>query len=272
MEKVGKLPEFTTDEGAKVSAESAQELEETSTGEETPSEATTENEPSSETKEPEKATDDADTQLGELEQKKASLLGEIEGLERARQSVLSDLKDSRGERRESKQRELDRVEQRIEQKTDDLKDLHPDDVTLIERVAGAKGYVSESKINEIIFKARKEDVLSKFLREFPEYKLDNDPDEKKWSLLKQEVSLYRPPETVEQYETLLRRAHRMVSGVSAGGSSVTVKKHQAHVASVGGGQTRKPSSSGRLSQLAETHMQGYTKEELSEIQKNLSNR
>ena len=264
METIGKLPEFTTDEGA-AGAESAPKTVETTAGEETPSEAATENEPSSELKEPEKATDDTSTQTTELQ-------NEIAGLRDARKELIDELKELRGERREWKQRELDRVETKIEKKTDDLKDLHPDDVTLIDRVLRAKGYVSQPEVNQMLFDARKEDVVSKFLREFPEYKPENDPDEKKWSLLKKEVSLYRSPESVEQYEKLLRRAHREVSGTSASGQIVAVKKHQVQIAGAGSGQARRPSSPNKLSRLAETHMQGYSQEEIVEMQKHLANR
>lgn len=270
MTKIGKLPEFTTEEGVTAGAESAPEQIETPAGEETPSEAATENEPSEvvgeETKDsaPEVA-DNTSTQSKELQ-------NEIVGLRDARKELLDEIKELRGERRELKQREIDRVEQKIEQKTDDLKDLHPDDVTLIDRVLRAKGYVSQPEVNKMLFEAKKQDVLNKFLREFPEYKPENDPDNKKWGQVLQEISLYREPTTADQYETLLRRAHRMAGGASAGGQSVAVKKHQVQVASAGSAATRKPSSTNKLSQLAETHMQGYSQEEIAEMQKRLANR
>ena len=254
------MPEF----GGEADVEStSQEQEEVTAGEETPSEAATENEPDGETTENETPADDVGTQTKELQ-------NEIIGLRTAREDLIKELKDLRGERREIKQRELDRVDDKIEQAVDDLKDVHPDDTKLIERVLRAKGYVSQGEVNKMLFNAKKQEVISSFLHEFPEYNPDANPD--KWESLKQEISLYREPATAEQYGVLLRRAHKMVNVASPSGPSVAVKKHQASVASAGSGGARKPSQPHRLSQLAEQHLQGFTQEEIREMQKRLSNR
>lgn len=264
MEKIGSVPEFT-DADTQAGAESAPQVqEEVPAGEETPSEAATENEPNGETTETEKPIDNASAQN--------EIQNELAGLRQAREELIRELKELRGERREYKQREIDRVDAQIQETTDDLEDVNPDDTKLIERVLKARGYVPQSEVNKMFFEAKKQEVVAKFLRDFPEYKPDNDPENKRWESLKKELSLYREPSTAEDYETLLKRAHRMVSAVSTSGQNVAVKKHQAQVASAGSGGTRKPSSQNRLASLAEQHLKGFTQEEIAEMQKRLSNR
>lgn len=261
MEKIGSVPEFT-DADTQATEESSEQEEEVTSGEDTPSEAATEDEPSGEKEE---STDDVGAETKELQK-------EIAGLSQAREELIRDLKELRGERRELKQREIDRVDKQIEEKVDDLVDVHPDDTKLIERVLRAKGYVSQSEVNRILFDHKKQEVISNFLHEFPEYRPENDPDNKKWGTILEEISLYREPASPEQYAVLLRRAHRLASVGSTTGPSVAVKKHQAQIASAGSGGTRKPSSPNRLASLVETHMHGYTQEEIAEMQKRLSNR
>lgn len=264
MGKIGNVPEFTNDEGVSASEESSEQEVETTPGEETPTEAATANEPSEE-EEKELPADDENDEKGKLE-------SELAGLRSERSRLIGDLKNLRGERREIKQREIEAVDDKIEQAADDLKDVHDDDVKLIERVIRAKGYVSQSEIGKMLFKAKKEEVISKFLHDFPEYKPENDPENKKWGTLLQEVSLYREPGDVDQFDALLRRAHRLSSIASSSEPTIAVKKHQAEVAGAGSGGTRRSAPTNRLSGMLEQHMQGYTPEEIAEMQKRLSKR
>jgi len=233
------MPEFTAETpstegfGTEVSVESTERpVEQPATGgeKETPSEPPAEQTPA---ETPEGATGD-DT--GVL---KAELRKEVEGLQRDKERIILELEDLRGQRRTAKQAEL----QKLEEEIDDLKDLHPQDVTIIDRVLRAKGYVSKGQVGKMLYEARKQDEIAKFQSEFPEYSEDNDPDRKRFGPLLQRLSLYKEPEDPLMYGTLLRREHRALAGTrTPSDRGDAVRKRQAELAGVGAGGAQRSSS------------------------------
>ena len=254
---VGKLPEFTSDETQPEEAETGQEevkeagTEEASEEEkETPSELPAEEKPV--------AMSDEDAE---------KLQTQTEALQKERESLLVDIRALRGERRDLKQKQLDKVEEAI----DDLKDTHPDDVKLIERVLQAKGYVRKEDVEKRIYSETQQQQLNSFLDEHPEYKPENDTQDLNWQRLQRELEVYRMPQDPKKVGEVLERAHKSISGFSDGRSFET-KKHLAKTAGVGGGQSS--SSSSRMKSLspeqAEAYRRGgWSEEEIKNIEKKL---
>ncbi|MFZ2151785.1 MAG: hypothetical protein WAV09_01610 [Minisyncoccia bacterium] len=251
MAELNLIPEFTTDEGT--AGDLTPTVEETTTEEkETPTAAATE------PTEPAQTGDDTDDL-------KAQLKDTVEGLKEAKRELIKELGDLRGQKRDLKKQEI----AAIDQKVDDLKDVHPDDVALIERTLRAKGYVSQGEVNKMFYEARKQEEISKFLSEFPEYKPENDADNKKWSAIVSEASLYKEPDTPEGWATILRRAHRATGSQTVSDRTVAVKKHNVQVAGVGSGGGQRSSSYKPFTPDQRWAMEkgGYTSEEISNLEK-----
>jgi hypothetical protein len=162
----------------------------------------------------------------------------LKGLQEERVKLLKEIADLRGQKREIKQDQITRVEQQI----DELKDLNPDDVNLIERVIRSKGYVNKEEANQMFYKAVEQEELGKFLDKYPEYKPENDPSDANWSLLQKELGFYKLPSNPKQITEILERAHRSIIKVPSG-PSLPVQQRRVQTASAGAGGTPRPSSS-----------------------------
>lgn len=259
---MGKIPEFTQDdthiepsekelEGVKKAVTEKVTEEE----KETPSELPAEEKPADEEQKPQSV----DT--GVLE-------GQVQRLQEERVKLLKDIQDLRGQRREIKKDELLKVDSKI----DDLKDLHPDDITLIDRILRAKGYVSGQDVDQKLYNTVKDEMLTKFLEKYPEYKPENDPQDFNWSALQEELGFYRMPDNPRQIVEVLERAHRTITKVSSD-RSISAKKRQLEVASAGAGNTQRSSSkqSSTLSSRYKEELQrgGWSEEDIKEIEKSL---
>lgn len=225
---VGKIPEFTTDEtvASEGPVEEVKETPDEGTETETPAEPPAAEEPARVPSEP---SVDAE-----------SLQRAVQGLQNERVKLLKEISELKGHRREIKQEQLNRVDERI----DELKDLHPDDVAIIDRVLRSKGYVTKDEANGMFYEAVKQEELNKFLEEYPEYKPENDPNNLNWTALEREIGLYRRPSDPHQIREILMRAHRTVAiAKTPSDRSIQAKKRTVELASVGsGGNTARPSS------------------------------
>lgn len=242
---IGKIPDFTDDSSEEVGKVSDKPEKTTETPvveeKETPSEPPTGEQPAtSETEEGEDIETDKEKLKDELRQElKTEVEKEVQGLKEARKELILELGELRGERRKAKEDEISEVQDKI----DDLKDLHPQDVEIVERILQSKGYVSKGTVDKMLYESRKQEEVSKFLNEFREYSDENDPNRKKFEPLLREVSLYKEPEDPKMWGTLLRRAHKaLIETQSINDRTISVKKQQLKVAGVGAGGSQGSSS------------------------------
>ena len=273
--KVGSIPDFTPDEG--VQGEPIEEVKEgvTSDGtpeekEKTPDGVQTPAEPPAESSEEEQKP--APTQVESVDT--GILTKQITGLQEEREKLLTEIQALRGSRRELKQQEVARVDQKIQQATDELKDLNPDDVNLISRIMRAKGYMTKEESSQMFYDAVKNEEINKFLDKFPEYKPENDANDLNWSALERQIKTwYRMPNDPRAVGELLLKAHRDIVKVPSDRGTVEVKKQQMKVASSGssGVQRSSPQKSvnPHLSSLLRTHMHGWSEEEISKLEQKL---
>lgn len=262
--KIGQIPDFTSDEGVQEEPieevkESATEVveEEKVTPAELPAESVkTETKPALE--------ESGDT---------GNLTRQIQGLQVEREKLLREVQELRGSRRELKQQEISKVDVKIQQTTDELKDLNPDDVNLIDRVLRSKGYMTKEESSRMYYDAVKNEEVTKFLDKFPEYKPENDSNDLNWSALQRQIgSWYRMPDDPRAIGELLLKAHRDIAKVPSDRSTVEVKKQQVKVASSGSSGVQRSSPkpvNSRLSDLMRTHMQGWSEEEISKLESKL---
>ena len=226
---VGHIPEFTTDETSGTGKEEVKQApaeevveEEKETPAEPPAEVETEKQPAPLQEE---GSDDTGTAK------------QVSGLREEREKLLQEIKTLRGDRRELKQAEISKVEQKM----DELKDIHPEDAALIDKVLEKRGVMTQQQVNAMFYKAVEDDEVRKFLDKYPEYKPENDKDDLNWSSLQRKFSDYRRPDNPRRIGELLEEAHRLVSRPSSD-RTLEAKKQQVKTASVGGGGTQRSSS------------------------------
>lgn len=269
-EVVGSIPDFTSDSTpvepkepivTEAADSAANPSEDGHTGKETQTEPPADTTPAQGSEVPESV----DTSTIKEEKQR-----EINSLEEAKRELILELDDLRGQKREAKKAEIAEVQQEIQDK---LEDINPDDVSLIDRVLKAKGYVARGDVSKMFYDARKNEVFSKFLKEFPEYSEVNDPDRRKFGPLLRELQLYKEPSDPDVYGDLLRRAHSGLSGSrAASGRSPAVQKRQAEIAGVGSGGAQRSSSVQSFSVEKRMILQqgGWSDEDIANMEKRAS--
>lgn len=162
----------------------------------------------------------------------------------------------------------------------DLSDVHPDDVTRIQKILKAGGYVSRAELDDReqkMFTASydqvKNQVVNDFIAKHPEYHPKNDVGDTRWNTLLGEYNLFNLPKDPRQINDLLERAHRLVSGKTLvpkdAAKILAQSKVNADSKSFGGGSggAAIPSSrkSGGIPKDARNYLKGFSEEELSEM-------
>ena len=261
---IGKIPEFTMDEGTPEVKPDASVFEETTVAPvetETPLAPPTGNEPASEVVEEPKVVPAAPT--GDEVQ------NQLDGLQRERTKLLREISELKGERRELKKEELFKAQETITE----LEDVNPEDAALIEKVLRSRGYITKEESQRMFYESVKQEELNKFLDKYPEYKPENDPGDVNWKTFRGELETYfKLPTNPHLISDVLERVHRAVRPLQGTARpSVSVAKRQLEVASVGSGGVR-PSSS--LKTLSAHYKQvyrdgGWTEEEIKNLEQGL---
>lgn len=253
------VPEFTQVEGTEQVVEPTQAVvEETPEPEtETPAEPAAAETPS----EPAQAEVTADT--GTKTEAELRYERQIQGL-------LNEIKTLRG-----KNRQLTPQEQQAlittQQKVDELQDVNPDDVKVIDKILRAKGYLTKDEAAQMTYKAIEQDEVNKFLEKYPEYKPENDPHDLNWSALQRELTLYARPNDARKWSEILDRAHKVIVKPSSD-RGIPEKKQQLKTASIGSGGTQRSSSHKSLDPSRRSRLEqgGWSEEEIQRIEKNLT--
>jgi len=259
--QINLAPEFTPNEPEEVKQEEGKLPEEQLPPQEQPAEET---EPAGEQEavKPEGETISEDT---EEEAKK-----QILGLESERQKLLDEIKTLRGERRELKQEQIDKVDDQLIQAKDEISDLYPEDVKTFERIAKAKGLISEDRVKKMVYDTAKQQTLDSFLEKYPEFKPENDSEDKNWNALQRELSLYKMPENPKMLATLLERARKQIMPFSSGEQNTASQRRIKTASSGAGGIQRSSSQKSLTSEQKEVFRRGgWTEEEIKNIENNL---
>ena len=197
----------------------------------------------------------------------SDLTKQIQGLQDERVKLLKEIQDLRGQRRELKRDELSRVEERI----DDLQDVSPEDVKVIDKVIRSKGYLTREESQKMFYESVKQEEVDKFLEKFPEYKPENDPNDINWNALQREFSIFRAPDNPRLIGDRLERAHKSVARVTPD-RNVEAKRQQIRTASVGSGGVQRSSSHKSLDpdKRAMLDRGGWSQEEIKRIEERLN--
>ena len=270
--QVGNIPEFTEDASA---PETVQEEVKETVVETPPVQETVTPEPPAE-----KPADTPSASADTLEPSQPNLVQDpeaqkaIEGLQNERVRLLKEISELKGQRREIKQERLATINQEIE----DLKDVHPDDVSLVEKITRAKGIMTRGEVEQMFYNAVKQEEETKFFDRYPEYKVENDPDGKNWSLFESEVARVKDlgwtiPSNPRKIGEAMEFIHKNIVKVSSGPSApVAAQKRQIEVASHGGGGAQRPSPSAQTlspERKADLIRGGFSQEDIKNMEARL---
>lgn len=233
---IGKIPDFTSDETPREVVQ--EEVKKASVDETVEEEKATPETPA----EKPVVNDDDDTKETSVPSKDIQELEKtVNGLQATQTKLLKEIQELRGTRRELKQEQLEKVNKRL----DELKDLHPDDVSVVDRILQAKGVVTREEADKMFYDSVKQSKLDEFLDKYPEYKPENDPNDTNWNALQRELGYYKLPTDPHKISEILERSHKMVAKVPSG-QSITAQKRQVEVASHGSGGAQRPSPSSKM--------------------------
>ena len=184
---------------------------------------------------------------------------------------MEDIQNLRQERRNLKTSEGVVQQPITPQQVDELKDLHVEDVAVIDRVLKAKGYLSKEEFNKQLYNDVKQEELSKFLDKYPEYKPENDANDTKWNSFQSELKFYRMPESPRDLAKIFERVHKSILvPFSERTTAMDAQRRQIQNASLGsggkGGSQRSPSlGSFNSDKVYALRSGGFTDEEIVNI-------
>lgn len=255
--QIGTIPAFTPGGESKE--------EEVKEGEGTPAETSTVEKPAEETEVTGEEEAVKPTTKEVVSEDTDVVAKQIQGLKEQKDALLEEIKSLRGERREVKQAQVMKLDEKI---SEELNDVAPEDVQVIEKILRAKGYITKDEAKNITYEDVKTQEVDKFLAKYPEFKPENDTNDIRWNSLNKVVSQFKRPDDPRQIGQLLEMARKLSAPVqSTGGRDIVAIKKQVKDTAIGsGGMTR----SSNLSSLTDDQIQiyrngGWTDEEISNI-------
>jgi hypothetical protein len=221
--------------------------------------------------------------IEDLEKTKKELEDEVAELasDPSRTNLLDDIKELRVARRILKGQPFKKDSPVFVKKENDedlLKDVAPDDVSMIEKVLRAKGYVPRSELEREqsvrTYKQQMDDATNEWLKENPEFDVDHDTDNTKWQKLHDYISEnFDAPKNPKASKDLLDMARDKMFGKKTptlpekSPYSIAAKKEKIAVSSAkpSSGGTNVSSSPSKLGSSARQNMIGFSEEELAEM-------
>jgi hypothetical protein len=221
--------------------------------------------------------------IEDLEKTKKELEDEVANLanDPSRTNLLDDIKELRTVRRVLKGQPFKKdspVFVKKEEDVDLLKDVAPDDVSTIEKVLRAKGYVPRAELEREqsvrTYKQQMDDSTNEWLKENPEFDVDHDTDNTKWQKLHDYLAdNFDAPKNPKASKDLLDIARDRLFGKKSpqlpekSPHSIAAKKEKIAVSSAkpSSGGTNVSGSPSKLGSSARQHLIGFSEEELVEM-------
>jgi len=167
------------------------------------------------------STKDPDEELPDDDAK----VRELQGLRKTEEELGNDLSDldiqiqSARERivskRQARRTRRDLI-QTIGTKTDDaeeqddLSDIDEEQIQLFERIAKSRGYIPKTEFEAQRFETARKSAQKEFVKEHPEYHVNNDTEDILFTALQKELSKYVVPEDPDEISERFEDAHEKV--------------------------------------------------------------
>lgn len=184
------------------------------------------------------------------------------------EKLRSEIAELRGERR--KARETTKEESIFINKPDedDLKDIDPESVAVIEMVLQKKGYVKRDDLQKSEYQDKIKTYTDQWLSKHPEYLPENDSDDKKWNQLKTVIhSNFKEPSSPKEILRNLDVVHEWLNPKilpTKSISSVKAAESKINNSSKGnsGGSTTPTKT---VKNFDSQYISGFTDEEIKEL-------
>ncbi len=254
--------ESETSEDAAADSSEAEQTQDESTSEDTAKESKTEEE------------SDA-SQESEEDMEKKQTLSELEALRLEKQKILDDIKDARKDRREARENLSAKPLFVDKPKDDELKDLNPDDVAMIEKVVRAKGYVPREELQKMTYEEKKQASIDSWVSLHPEYQHSAEGDAN-WDALKEVLKqpYFSMPPDPRDVVKLLDIAHRQIKDSIKplpvrSGAEIKEAQKKIDLSSKGdsnkGSKGSAPAKTAKANDVNRSYLKGFSDEEMDEI-------
>lgn len=218
-----------------------------------------------------------------VEEEKPRVISEsAESLESKKAELLKEVQELRAERRGLKGNPFEKKEEPlfVKPQEDPLKDVNPDDRSIIEKVVEARlraeGFLKREELQSMTLKDKVQQQTDAWVKDNTDFDKDNDPDDSKWNKINAYVSrMFAPPSKPEDVTEMLDIARERLFGKKTAPlpqksiNSIAAKKEKIAIgskSSSGGDANRVSSPSGeKIDKALLQHLQGFTEEELKEF-------
>ena len=229
-----------------------------------------------------KSEEDKVKALEGLRQTETELGNDVSNLEKEIETRRQRITQLRKDRRDRKDI-INTIDTKIpDAKEDDLSDIDPESLKIVERVIKAKGYVSRDELGSITFEQQQKDAQTNFFDKHAEYLPENDKDDFLYNELKKELTLYAKPSDPKLIQQIYERAHKAVrdkfptyfkttNSVNLTDQKKNIVRNQGAGtgggASSGGGSSAGSSKEGKLSPTQIEHLRsgGWSEEDIARI-------
>lgn len=214
-------------------------------------------------------------------------LGTIdEQISSAKQRIV----EKRRARREGRELagKVDEATPDLSETQDDLSDIDPDTIKVLERFTKARGLVPKSELSKMTYQQAHKSAEDTFYAAHPQYLPENDGDDVLYKALKKELTLYAAPSDAKLIPTLFEKAHDAVAKAHPDkfrkavtvdktkilGAAARVKSRQLGGGTSGGkgggnsGSSGKQSGEGRqfdAAQIAALRSGGWSEDDIKEL-------
>lgn len=191
----------------------------------------------------------------------------LEALHQEEEKIRHNIVELRKERRSVREEEVPLVVPK--EKRDDLSDIAESDVELIDKAARARGYMTRDEFQQITYKEKVNSFTDAWYEKHPEYKAENDPDDKNWKKLDEVTKQYfKAPKDPRDIGKILDLADQMIKPSKITPktiASVAAAKEKLQANSKGtGGSTPKAAKEAPNPKLRGA-FQGFSEDELNEM-------
>lgn len=141
-----------------------------------------------------------------------SLSEDVSSLDDQIKAARTRISQKRGERREK--RDLTQsIDSALppEETPDDLSDIDPETIKVLDRFTKAKGLVPKSELSQMSYQSAHKTAEEAFYESHQEYKPENDDNDVLYNALKAELSLYSTPKDAKLIPKLFEKAHSEVA-------------------------------------------------------------
>jgi len=158
--------------------------------------------------------------------------------------------------------------------TDEEVAIDTDTEKILNQWAKKKGLVPLEEIQRTTYEQEKDSQVKEFIKGFPEYNLENDPNNLRWNQLIGEVnSFYKMPANPKDVKTLLEKVHnslRAPSELEKAENKTLAKIQKAKTATLGGegkGSTGTPAAKRQFTteQIDAYRRGGWSEEDIKEL-------